>query len=64
MRDAYPLQGDELESAVLDASGHGDNENRAELLHEIALGRESARTEPLLDNDTVFAMARQRAMRP
>jgi hypothetical protein len=31
-----------------------------ELLREIQLGRESARTEPLLDNDTVFAMARER----
>ncbi len=36
----------------------------ASLLEAIALGRESARTEPLIDNDEVFAMARRRSARP
>jgi hypothetical protein len=35
----------------------------ADLLGAVDVGRESARTEPLLDNDAVFAMARDRFAR-
>ena len=38
-------------------------EDMADLLRAVELGRESARTEPLLDNDAVFAMARERSRR-
>jgi hypothetical protein len=35
-----------------------------DMMDAIARGRESARTEPLLDDDAVFAMARDRSLRP
>jgi hypothetical protein len=38
-------------------------EDVADLLRAVDRGRESARTEPLLDDAAVFAMARDRAMR-
>ena len=51
--------------ADLEAAGAGRlDEDTSALLHTIELGRESARTEPLLDDDSVFAMARQRTARP
>lgn len=38
-------------------------EDIADLLRAVERGRESARQEPLLDDDAVFAMARDRAQR-
>ena len=38
-------------------------DDRAAMRREIDLGLESARTEPLIDNDEVFAMARRRSAR-
>jgi hypothetical protein len=57
----------DLESLCGDPDGIEDNlteDDKAELLRAIELGRESARTEPLLDNEEVFAMARARTIRP
>jgi len=51
--------------ADLDAAGAGLlDEDALSLQRAVTLGRESARTEPLIDDDAVFAMARQRSARP
>jgi hypothetical protein len=51
--------------ADLDAARAGLLEgDTADLLRAVENGRTSARTEPLLDNDAVFAMARARSARP
>jgi hypothetical protein len=51
--------------AGLDAIREGiPAEEVADLLRAVQLGRESARTEPLIDNDAVFVMARARSARP
>lgn len=64
------LTDDEFEQVVpfleadLDAlQEHLPAEDLADLVRAAELGRESARTEPLLDNDAVFAMARDRSLR-
>ena len=64
--DAAALEASALRyEADLDAAGAGLlEEDTADLLRAVELGRESARTEPLLDNDLVFAMARERSVRP
>ncbi len=42
----------------------GADEDAADMRQAIEVGRESARTEPLLDDDDVFAMARDPSRRP
>jgi hypothetical protein len=46
------------------ADAGGTDEDAIEMRQAIELGRESARTEPLLDDDDVFAMARDPSKRP